>query len=63
VFAKPLPERVVFVIGSEGEGMDPELAKACDLRLGIPGSGKVESLNVASATAVLLAQWTQHSHT
>lgn len=61
VFARPLPERVVFVIGSEGEGMDPELAKACDLRLGIPGSGKVESLNVASATAVLLAQWTQHS--
>ncbi len=60
VFAKPLPERVVFVIGSEGEGMDPELAKACDLRVGIPGSGKVESLNVASATAVLLAQWTQH---
>ena len=58
VFAAPLPERVVFVIGSEGEGMDPGLAAACDLRLGSPGSGKVESLNVASATAVLLAQWT-----
>jgi len=23
----------------------------------IPGSGKVESLNVAAATAVLLAEW------
>ncbi|VXB01292.1 rRNA methyltransferase [Luteimonas sp. 9C] len=62
LFARPLPERVVFVIGSEGEGMDADLAEACDLRLGIPGSGKVESLNVASATAVLLAQWMQHRH-
>ena len=33
------------------------VAAACDLRLSIPGSGAVESLNVASATAVLLAAW------
>jgi TrmH RNA methyltransferase len=37
--------------------MDPKLAALCDLRLSIPGSGAVESLNVAAATAVLLAQW------
>jgi len=41
--------------------MDPELATACDLRLGIPGSGAVESLNVSAATAVLLAQWHQRN--
>ena len=35
----------------------PALVAACDLRLSIPGSGAVESLNVAAATAVLLAQW------
>ena len=52
-----LPERVVYVLGAEGEGMSPELASACDLKLSIPGSGAVESLNVASATAVLLASW------
>ena len=57
LFAARLPERLVYVLGAEGEGMDAELAKACDLRLGIPGSGKVESLNVSAATAVLLAQW------
>ena len=57
VFATPLPERLVYVMGAEGEGMSPALAQACDLRLSIPGSGAVESLNVASATAVLLAQW------
>jgi RNA methyltransferase, TrmH family len=37
--------------------MDAALAAACDLRLSIPGSGAVDSLNVAAATAVLLAEW------
>ena len=57
VFTTELPERVIYVIGAEGEGMDRELAQACDLRVSIPGSGSVESLNVAAATAVLLARW------
>lgn len=58
VFRTPLPQRLVYVLGAEGEGMDRDLASACDLRLSIPGTGAVESLNVAAATAVLLAQWT-----
>ncbi|HEX7803894.1 MAG TPA: TrmH family RNA methyltransferase [Pseudoxanthomonas sp.] len=57
VFSTPLPQRLVYVLGAEGEGMDESLAAACDLRLSIPGSGAVESLNVAAATAVFLAQW------
>lgn len=57
LFATPLPERLVYVLGAEGEGMDRALAEACDLRLSIPGTGAVESLNVAAATAVLLAAW------
>lgn len=57
LFAAELPPRLVYVLGSEGEGMGAELARACDLRLSIPGTGAVESLNVAAATAVLLAQW------
>lgn len=57
VFAAPLPERLVYVLGAEGEGMDRALADACDRRLSIPGTGAVESLNVAAATAVLLAAW------
>ena len=59
LFAASLPQRLVYVIGAEGEGMDAQFAAACDLRLSIPGSGAVESLNVAAATAVLLAQWRQ----
>ena len=57
LFAARLPQRLVYVMGAEGEGMSPQLAAACDLRLLIPGTGAVESLNVAAATAVLLAQW------
>ncbi|HEY0332135.1 MAG TPA: TrmH family RNA methyltransferase [Stenotrophomonas sp.] len=57
VFATKLPPRLVYVIGAESAGMDRSLAQACDLRLSIPGSGAVESLNVAAATAVLLAGW------
>ena len=59
LFATTLPQRLVYVIGAEGEGMSPHLADACDLQLSIPGSGAVESLNVAAATAVLLARWRQ----
>ena len=57
LFAAGLPPRLVYVMGAEGEGMNPALAAACDLRLSIPGTGAVESLNVAAATAVLLAEW------
>ncbi|MGN6513203.1 MAG: TrmH family RNA methyltransferase [Lysobacteraceae bacterium] len=57
LFATRLPERLVVVLGAEGEGMDRALAAQCDLRLSIPGTGAVESLNVAAATAVLLSAW------
>ena len=61
LFKAQLPQRLVYVLGAEGEGMSAELAAACDLRLSIPGSGAVESLNVASATAVLLARWASNA--
>ncbi len=57
VFAATLPQRLVYVLGAEAGGMDRALAADCDLRVSIPGSGLVESLNVAAATAVLLAAW------
>ncbi|MBW8823909.1 MAG: rRNA methyltransferase [Xanthomonadales bacterium] len=57
LFALDLPQRLVYVMGAEQAGMDRGLAASCDLRVSIPGTGAVESLNVASATAVLLAAW------
>ena len=52
---KPLPQRLVYVMGAEGEGMDRSLAELADAQISIPGTGNVESLNVANAAAVLLA--------
>lgn len=57
LFKAKLPPRLVYVLGAEGKGMSSELSSACDLKLLIPGSGAVESLNVSAACAVLLAQW------
>jgi RNA methyltransferase, TrmH family len=57
LFKTVLPSRLVYVMGAEGEGMNADLVEACDLRVSIPGTGAVESLNVASATAVLLAEY------
>ena len=61
LFALDLPQRLVYVMGAEQSGMDRGLAATCDLRVSIPGTGAVESLNVASATAVLLAAWARAS--
>lgn len=57
LFAWDPPPRLVYVMGAESEGMDPALVEACDRRLSIAGTGAVESLNVAAATAVFLARW------
>jgi TrmH RNA methyltransferase len=62
LFAAELPPRAVIVLGAEDEGIAPALAAAADLTLQIPGSGHVESLNVAASAAVLLAElWRRHA--
>jgi len=45
---------VVLVLGGEGSGLRPRVAQACDLLVAIPARGRVASLNVAAAAAVLL---------
>jgi 23S rRNA (guanosine2251-2'-O)-methyltransferase len=42
-----------LVLGSEGEGLRPLVARACDVLVSIPMRGEVGSLNVAAAGAVL----------
>lgn len=53
----PLPEKTLFLLGSENEGLSPRLLDATTQCVRIPGTGAVESLNVATATAVLLAEF------
>lgn len=57
LYEAALPRRLVLVFGAEGEGMDRALVQAADLRLTIPGSGAVESLNIAASAAVAFAEW------
>ncbi|MBK6725988.1 MAG: rRNA methyltransferase [Xanthomonadales bacterium] len=60
LFTQPPPARAVFVMGAEEAGMSEALVARCDRRVGIPGSGAVESLNVSAAFAVFAAQWAAH---
>ena len=45
---------VAIVMGSEEDGISKGVLKLCDERLAIPLAGKVESLNVSAAAAVML---------
>ena len=45
---------VVLVLGSEGRGLRPRVARSCDALVSLPLRGKVESLSVSAAAAVLL---------
>lgn len=45
---------LALVLGNEETGMAPDVAAACNRLVTLPGTGKVESLNVSVASAVLI---------
>ncbi len=47
---------VVLVMGNEQKGLSPFVRKTCDQLIGIPVTGKAESLNVAVATGIMLSE-------
>jgi TrmH RNA methyltransferase len=49
----PRNKPIALVLGHEETGPMPEVLAACEAQVTLPGSGLVESLNVAAAAAVL----------
>jgi 23S rRNA (guanosine2251-2'-O)-methyltransferase len=45
---------VVLVLGGEGKGLRPRVASACDALVSIPLRGRIESLSVSAAAAILV---------
>ncbi len=48
----PKFERAAVVIGGEGKGMRPLVAKSCDFTVSIPVRGRISSLNAGAAAAI-----------
>jgi 23S rRNA (guanosine2251-2'-O)-methyltransferase len=53
LYAQRLPERAAFVLGNETAGVAEDTARWVEAWLSIPMAGGVESLNVATAAAVV----------
>ena len=55
------PENMLLLMGSEREGLHPDLVQACDQMVALPMAGKSDSLNLAVATGVTLYEiFNQH---
>jgi 23S rRNA (guanosine2251-2'-O)-methyltransferase len=54
LYAVDFTQSTAIVMGSEDEGISKEVLKLCDRQVAIPLRGKIESLNVSAAAAVML---------
>ncbi len=62
VYATDLKGPVALVLGSEGNGVSQLVQKTCDAVVSIPMYGKVNSFNVSTAAAILLAEAARQHH-
>lgn len=64
IYKSNLPQEGLIIMGNEANGISPELEKLVKIRLSIPRFGtlqKTESLNVATATAIILSEFRRES--
>lgn len=60
IYKTDLPQEGIIIMGNEANGISPEIEKLTTNRLSIPRFGtlqKTESLNVATATAIILSEF------
>jgi len=60
IYKTDLPQEGIIIMGNEANGISPELEKLTKNRIAIPRFGnlqKTESLNVATATAIILSEF------
>ena len=62
VYATDFKGPCAIVLGSEGNGVSQLVRKTCDAVVSIPMYGKVNSFNVSTAAAILLAEATRQHH-
>ena len=53
----PIEGRIVLALGAEGSGLSRLTERECDLLVRLPVRGRVGSLNVSAAAAVLAYEW------
>ncbi len=56
IYEEKLPEKMLVIFGSEGSGITEPVMRSGDKTVKIPSTGKVESLNIACAASVILAE-------
>lgn len=57
LYKSKFPPRLALIFGAEGAGLTRQLSARADLQLTVPGSGAVESLNIAASAAVLFGEF------
>jgi TrmH family RNA methyltransferase len=57
IFETRLPEKIVFLLGNERNGLLAAILEKCHLKVHIPMTGKCKSMNVSHALAVGLFEW------
>lgn len=65
IYTTSLPDRGVLILGNEANGISGEIENLVNQKLNIPQFGqkqKTESLNVATATAVMLSEFRRRSY-
>jgi len=64
IYKSVLPQEGIIIMGNEANGISPELEKLTENKLAIPRFGnlqKTESLNVATATAIVLSEFRRNN--